>query len=58
MERYKIVVIKKYIFDLDGKEKNEIMEQLDYIINKTTLLDMPYVKKDLKIQIKKAKKRK
>lgn len=34
------------------------MEQLDYIINKTTLFDMPYVKKDLKIQIKKAKKRK
>ena len=49
MERYKVIVIKKYVFDLDGKDKKGVMEQLDYIINETKLLDMPYVKKDLKI---------
>ena len=31
------------------------MEQLDYIVNETKLLDMPYVKKDLKVKIKKIK---
>lgn len=58
MERYKVVVIKKYVFDLDGKDKKAVMEQLDYIVNETKLLDMPYVKKDLKVKIKKLKKRK
>ena len=23
MERYKVIVIKKYVFDLDGKDKKE-----------------------------------
>lgn len=58
MKRYKVVVIKKYVFDLDGKDKNGVMEQLDYIVNETKLLDMPYVKKDLKVKIKKLRKRK
>lgn len=57
MERYKVVVIKKYVFDLDGKDKKGVMEQLDYIVNETKLLDMPYVKKDLKIKIKKIKRK-
>ena len=50
MERYKVIVIKKYVFDLDGKDKKGVMEQLDYIVNETKLLDMPYVKKDLKVK--------
>lgn len=58
MERYKVVVIKKYVFDLDGKDKEGVMEQLDYIVNETKLLDMPYVKKDLKVKIKRLRKRK
>ena len=58
MERYKVVVIKKFVFDLDGKDKNGVMEQLDYIVNETKLLDMPYVKKDLKVKIKKLRSRK
>ncbi len=57
MERYKVIVIKKYVFDLDGKDKKEVMEQLDYIVNETKLLDMPYVKKDLKVKIKKIKRK-
>lgn len=55
MERYKVILTKKYIFDLDGKDKNGVMEQLDYIVNETKLLDMPYVKKDVRIKIKKIK---
>ena len=35
MERYKVIVIKKYVFDLDGKDKKGVMEQLDYIVNET-----------------------
>lgn len=58
MERYKVVVYKKYVFDLDGKDKKGVMEQLDYIVNETKLLDMPYVKKNLKVKIKKLRKRK
>lgn len=54
MERYKVIE-KKYVFDLDGKDKKGVMEQLDYIVNETKLLDMPYVKKDLKVKIKKIK---
>ena len=57
MERYKVVVIKKYVFDLDDNDKKGVMEQLDYIVNETKLLDMPYVKKDLKIKIKKIKRK-
>ena len=53
MERYKVIVIKKYVFDLDGKDKKGVMEQLDYIVNETKLLDMPDVKKNLKVKIKK-----
>lgn len=58
MERYKVVVIKKYAFDLDDQDKKGVVEQLDYILNKTKLLDMPYIKKDLKVKIKKLKRRK
>lgn len=58
MERYKVVVIKKYVFDLDDQDKKGVVEQLDYILNKTKLLDMPYIKKDLKVKIKKLKRRK
>lgn len=57
MERYKVIVIKKYVFDLDGKDKKGVMEQLDYIINEIKLLDMPYVKKDLKVKIKKIRRK-
>ena len=57
MERYKVVVIKKYVFDLDDQDKNGVVEQLDYIVNETKLLDMPYVKKDLKVKIKKIRRK-
>lgn len=57
MERYKVIVIKKYVFDLDGKDKKGVMEQLDYIVNETKLLDMPCVKKDLKVKIKKIRRK-
>lgn len=52
MERYKIVLTKKYLFDLDGKSKKDIKEQVDYIVNESKILDMPCVDKDLKIKIK------
>lgn len=30
-----VVVIKKYVFYLDGKDKKGVMVQLDYIVNET-----------------------
>lgn len=54
MEKYKVVVIEK----LNDKDKEWVMEQLDYIVNETKLLDMPYIKKNLKVKIKKIKRKK
>lgn len=58
MKRYRVKVLKKYTFDLDGKNKDNVREQLDYIINETQLLERPYVEKNIKIKIKKINKRK
>ena len=38
-------------------EKKGVMEQLVYIVNETKLLDMPYVKKNLKVKIKKIRRK-
>lgn len=58
MKRYRVKVLKKYTFDLDGKNKDNVREQLDYIINETQLLERPYVEKNIKIRIKKINKKK
>lgn len=57
LNRYKVKLIKKYEFELDGKSKNSINEQVDYIMNQTKILEMPYVKKAVKLRIKKLKRR-
>lgn len=48
LSRYKVRLIKKYDFDLDGKSEKDIKEQVDYIMNHTKILEMPYVKKEFK----------
>lgn len=53
LSRYKVRLIKKYDFDLDGKSEKDIKEQVDYIMNHTKILEMPYVKKRIQIKIKK-----
>ena len=57
LERYKIRVIKTWDFELDGKSKENIEEQLKYIVTQTKILDLPEVKKRLRWKIKKVKER-
>lgn len=56
MKRYRIRVIKKYIFDLDGESKADINSQLNTIMNESHILDLPYVKKNIQVKIKKVRK--
>lgn len=57
MKRYRVKLIRKYKFDLDGISKNSIREQVDYILTRHELLEKDYVKKSiiLKIKLKKRK---
>lgn len=54
MNRYKVRVIKKYDFELDGKNEKNIQEQVEYIMTQTKILYMPYVRKQTRIRIKKS----
>lgn len=58
LNRYKVKLIKKYEFELNDKTKKGIQEQVNYIISQTKLLEMPYVRKDIKLKIRKLKRRK
>ena len=55
--KYKIRIIKKYGFELEGKSQQDIQEQINYIMSKTKILDMPYVRKTIRTKIKKAHER-
>ncbi len=53
MGRYRIKVVKKYIFNLSGDSKEAINEKVNTIMNESNILDLPYTKKDIKVKIKK-----
>ena len=53
LNRYKVRVIKKYDFELDGKTEQDIKEQVEYIMTQTKILDLPEVRKSTRIKIKK-----
>lgn len=57
MGRYRIKIIKKYSFDLDGKNSEDINNQVDTIMNESHILDLPYVVKKVKVKIKKIRRR-
>ena len=52
MKKYKIKLIKKYSFVLDGENKKDIENQVNIILQENNILDLPYVRKSLKIKIK------
>lgn len=56
MNRYKIKISKEYIFCLNGENKEYIDDEIDYLLKKTKILDMPYVKSNIKFKIKKKRK--
>ncbi len=53
LKRYKVKLFKKYDFELDGISEEDVLEQVNYIMYKTNILDMPYVNKRIKINVKK-----
>ncbi len=53
LNRYKVRVIKKYDFELDGKSEKDIQEQVAYIMTQTKILDLPEVRKTTRIKVKK-----
>lgn len=57
LNKYKIRIIKRYDFELDGTSEQNIREQVDYIMTQTKILDMPYVRKSTKMKIKKNRER-
>jgi len=52
MNRYKIKISKEYIFALDGNNKEYINNEIDYLLKKTKILDMPCIKYNIKIKVK------
>ena len=58
LKRYRVKLVKKYCFDLDGVSEEDIIEQVNYIMTQTHLLDMPYVDKIVKLKIRKINERK
>ena len=57
LKRFKVKLKRKFEFELDGNSKDDIIEQVDYIMKETNILEMPYVKKKTKISIKKVNKK-
>jgi len=57
MKRYKIIISKKYVFNLSGEDKDEINKQVNTIMNGSNILDLPYVKKYIKVKIKRIRRK-
>ena len=56
MNRYKVTIIKKYDFELDGYSESDVRNQVDYILKNTIILDLPYTRKRTIVKIKKVNK--
>ena len=52
LKRYKIRLIKKYEFELDGISEDDVKRQVCYIMERNDLLNLPYIKKNITIKIK------
>lgn len=56
MKRYRIKIIKKYTFDLSGENKEDINSQVNTVMNESHILDLPYVKKNVRVKIREIRK--
>lgn len=56
MERYRIKITKKYTFDLSGENNEDISSQVNTIMNESHILDLPYVRKNIRVKIRKIRK--
>jgi len=55
LNKYKVKLVKKYIFVLDGVSEKNVREQVDYIKNREDLLRLPDVEKTVCINVKQIK---
>lgn len=55
MNEYKIRIIKKYEFTLNNKSNEPLDKQVSVILNENNMLDLPYLRKTVKVKIKKMK---
>lgn len=56
MKKYKVKVVKRYSFTLDGENKEDIQNQVNTIVNHSSILDLPYVRKNESVKIKELRK--
>ncbi len=56
MKKYKVKIVKRYSFTLDGENKLDIQNQVNTIVNHTKILDLPYVRKNVSVKIKELRK--
>lgn len=56
MKRYRIRIIKKYTFDLSGENKEDVNSQVNTVMNESHVLDLPYVKKNVRVKIREIRK--
>ena len=56
MKRYRIKIEKEYVFDLDGESNDDINNKVNTIMNESNILDLPYVKKNIRVKIRKIRK--
>ena len=57
MKRYKITIIKKYVFNFNGDDKENINNKVNTIMNESNILDLPYINKIIKIKIKRIRRK-
>lgn len=55
MKKYKIKLVKRYSFTLDGEDKEYIKQQVNTIVNHTKILDLPYVRQNISVKIRELK---
>ena len=56
MKRYRIRIIKKYTFDLSGENKEDVNSQVNTVMQDSHILDLPYVKKNVRVKIREIRK--
>lgn len=56
MKRYRIKITKKYTFDLSGENKEDVSNQVDTVMNESHILDLPYVRKNVRVKIREIRK--
>lgn len=55
VKKYKVKLVKRYSFTLEGENKEYIKEQVNTILNHSKILDLPYVRKNISVKIRELK---